>query len=214
MAPSVTFPWCWTQLFLFTTRCGCASLGRLQRGGDDPAADPGSVGSKTRPPPALLAQNWHLSCLLKLRTVIVGQKKLPARPSGRCPVPLWHGTHVSSSCSDAGRRPAAEPHALRLGSQTVSRQTVQLSALFCLSVITLFVFVYPESIISSRGRLLPDNWVLVCLTGWRRRFSGGIISIACLWSSSRLSSQHWQRSSSSSRMWMREEPVFHLTTSF
>lgn len=44
----------------FPSRCSCASLGGLQRGGDDPAADPRSVGSKTQ----LLAHlwwNWQLS---------------------------------------------------------------------------------------------------------------------------------------------------------
>lgn len=73
--------------------------------------------SAVRPDPTCASgSNWRLSCLLKLRIVIVGQKKFPAGPSCRCSVPLRHGTHVSSSCSDAGRRPAAKPHALRLGS--------------------------------------------------------------------------------------------------
>ena len=144
--------------------------------------------------------------LLNLRTVISGQKKLPAGPSCRRSVSLWHGAHVSSSCSDAGRRPAAKPHALWLGSQTVSRQTAHVLALF-----TLFPFI-PQAY-----GLLTHHRVLVRLTAWRKRFSGGIISTACLWSSSRLSSQNWQpssssSSSSSSRMLMREGPACHRKT--
>lgn len=63
-----------------------------------------------------------LSCpfWLNVCSLNVGQEKFLAGPSGWCPVPLRHGADVSSGCSDAGGRPAPQPHALWPGSKTVS----------------------------------------------------------------------------------------------
>ena len=65
-------------------------------------------------------QSLSCSFWLSICSLNVGQEKFLAGPSGWCPVPLRHGADVSSGCSDAGGRPAPQPHALWPGSKTVS----------------------------------------------------------------------------------------------
>lgn len=74
-----------------------------------------------------------LSCpfWLNVCSLNVGQEKFLAWPSGWCPVPLRHGADVSSGCSDAGGRPAPQPHALWPGSKTVSTLLVCVCVVAC-----------------------------------------------------------------------------------
>ena len=76
-------------------------------------------------------QSLSCSFWLSICSLNVGQEKFLAGPSGWCPVPLRHGADVSSGCSDAGGRPAPQPHALWPGSKTVSTLCVCVCVVQC-----------------------------------------------------------------------------------
>lgn len=98
-------------------RSSGASLGWLQRGGDHPAADPGSVCRELH---SNTSGDLPVCVDAESCAVIAGQEELPARPSGRSSVPLRHGADVPAGGGHAGGGRAPQSHALRPCPQTVS----------------------------------------------------------------------------------------------